>query len=390
MTNFSENRRFIFFFFAFLFLSGCASAPPRSDTDVANIRIAVMPIENLSGTAVPLKEMMKSLRESLKSKGLGLLEEDVLEKFMEKHRVRYAGGLTQALGEAFLEETGTKAVLFPSIDHYDESAPPKIALTARMVSTGKKTAILWMDGAAMTGNDAPGILGIGRIDDPRVLWGKVKERVAASLADHLAERSPRGVRGAAGGSESHGLETEKYLPKSFHRGTSKPVAGGEKQLIAVLPFFNESTRRNAGEIMTLHFVRRLSERDEYEVVDPGVVRQALLTSRTIMEGGLSLPQADLLHVILGVDLVLTGIVFEYDDYSGPWGNPKVNFTARLYDTKTRQVEWSSISYNRGDDWVIFFNQGKVNTAHAVASGMARSVIETMAGREVGGSIGKVD
>lgn len=390
MTNFSANRSFIVCCIAFLFLSGCSSAPPRAVPPVANIRVAIMPMENLSGTAVPLKEMMRSLREALKSKGLGVLEEDILENFMEKHRVRYAGGLTQALGEAFLEETGTKAVLFLSIDQYDEPAPPKIAVTARMVSTGKKTAILWMDGVAMAGNDAPGILGIGRIDDPRVLWDKVKEKVAASLADLLAVSKPRDGRGLAAGSESHELETEKYLPKSFYRGGAKPVAGRDKLLIAVLPFFNDSTRRNAGEIMALHFVRRLSERDEFEVVDPGVVRQALLMSRTIMEGGLSLPQADLLHAMLGVDLVLTGIVFEYDDYSGPWGNPKVNFTARVYDMKTRQVDWASISYNRGDDWVVFFNQGKVNTAHAVASGMTRAVVETMAGREAEGSRGVGD
>ena len=98
-----------------------------------------------------------------------------------------------------------------------------------------------------------------------------------------------------------------------------------------------------------------------------------------MEGGLSLPQADLLRVMLGVDVVLMGNIFEYDDYSGPWGNPKVNFTARAYDTNTRQVEWSSISFNRGDDQVIFFNQGKVNTAHALASGMVREVAEKMSG-----------
>jgi hypothetical protein len=96
-----------------------------------------------------------------------------------------------------------------------------------------------------------------------------------------------------------------------------------------------------------------------------------------MEGGLSLPQADLLRELLDVDLVLTGNVFEYEDYSGPSGSPKVNFTALVYDTKTRQVGWSSISYNRGDDRVFFFNLGKVHTAHAMASEMARALAGMM-------------
>ncbi len=31
--------------------------------------------------------------------------------------------------------------------------------------------------------------------------------------------------------------------------------------------------------------------------------------------------------------------------------------------KTRQIVWTSASYNEGDDGVFFFNLGKVNTAH---------------------------
>jgi hypothetical protein len=113
------------------------------------------------------------------------------------------------------------------------------------------------------------------------------------------------------------------------------------------------------------------------VVEPGEVRQVLLRSRTIMEGGLSLPQADILRADLDVDLVLTGIVMDYQDYIGGWGNPKVEFSARVFDMQTRQIVWSSSSYNEGDDGVFFFNLGKVNTAHGMASGMVGSVVGRM-------------
>jgi len=49
----------------------------------------------------------------------------------------------------------------------------------------------------------------------------------------------------------------------------------------------------------------------------------------------------------------------------------------VFDMKTRQIVWSSSSYNQGDDGVFFFNLGKVNTAQGMASGMARSVVEGM-------------
>jgi hypothetical protein len=81
--------------------------------------------------------------------------------------------------------------------------------------------------------------------------------------------------------------------------------------------------------------------------------------------------------MLDVDLVLTGIVMEYQDFIGGYGNPKVEFSVRVFDMKTRQIVWTSSSYNEGDDGVFFFNLGKVNTAYGMASGMVRSVVERM-------------
>jgi len=44
---------------------------------------------------------------------------------------------------------------------------------------------------------------------------------------------------------------------------------------------------------------------------------------------------------------------------------------------TRQIVWSSNSYNQGDDGVFFFNLGKVNTAHGIAAEMVRSTVREM-------------
>lgn len=329
--------------------------------------IAVMPVGNLTGMAIPVQVVRGSFIEAMKGKGLNILGENELEKFLERHRVRYTGGLNRELGEAFREDTGTNAVLFISLELYDETVPPKIALVARLVSTHRKAAVLWMDSAGFSGNDTPGFLLLGLIDDPRLLWEKARDRVVNSLAEYLSGKKPHNVR--KGG--------KKFLPKNFHGVPPILQNGKETFSVAVLPFRNESTRRNAGEILALHFLRELLKTGNIEVVEPGVVRQVLLRSRTIMEGGLSLPQADILRATLDVDLVLTGIVMEYQDYVGGWGNPKVEFSMRVFDMKTRQIIWSSSSYNEGDDGVFFFNLGKVNTAQGLASGMVRSVVGRM-------------
>jgi TolB-like protein len=224
-----------------------------------------------------------------------------------------------------------------------------------------------MEGVGMAGNDAPGFLLLGLINDPAVIWENAKGRVLDSLTEYLSGEMPRDSRRA----------WKKFVPKSFHGVPPKAPVGKEKLSVAVLPFQNDSTRRNAGEILALHFVRELSKTGDLEVVESGEVRQVLLQSRTIMEGGLSLPQADVLHSSLEVDLVVTGIVTEYQDSIGGEGNPKVEFSARVFDMKTRQIVWSSSSFNQGDDGVFFFNLGKVNTAHGMASGMVRSVVDRM-------------
>jgi hypothetical protein len=322
--------------------------------------------------------MRKSLNETMKSKGMNILGEDAVERFMERHRVRYAGGITGDLGKAFREETGTGAVLLLSFDLYDETDPPKIALTARLVSTGEGTGILWMDGVAMAGNDSPGILGLGRIRNPGTLWKKARERLVDSLAGFLAGKHLPDGRG--GGSKTSGIRVVpggKYRPKTYHKGTPERATGKETCRIAVLPFYNESTRRNAGEIMALHLIHRLSEPGNFDVIEPGEVRKALLMSRTIMESGLSLAQGEVLRTLLDADLVLTGDVVSYSDYSGPYGNPEVNFSMRVFDMRSKRVTWTSISHNRGDDGVFFFDMGKVNTAHALASTMARAAAGMM-------------
>jgi hypothetical protein len=374
LINFSGNRLLPGFFLGVLVLAGCAAKTVRIPSPVpgtpqagAKSLIAVMPVENLTGLPVPVEAVKKSLVAGMSRKGLNVLGEEPLERFLERHRVRYVGGINRELAKALGEETGADAVLFTSLELFDEGPPPKAALSARMVSARDKAEILWAGSVGISGNDHPGFLLLGLIDDPTVIWENARDNVLGSLAGYLAGRES----GRGPGPE------KKFAPKSFHSVLPRVPAGKGSVSVAVLPFRNDSTRRNAGEIMALHFFRELSNTGGMEVVEAGEIRQVLLQSRTIMEGGLSLPQADILHEALGVDLVLTGIVTEYQDSIGGSGTPKVEFSTRVFDMQTRQIVWSSSSYNQGDDEVYFFDIGKVNTAHGMASGMVRSVVGSM-------------
>jgi TolB-like protein len=141
--------------------------------------------------------------------------------------------------------------------------------------------------------------------------------------------------------------------------------------VAIAPFFNYSLRKYAGDILVLHFANELKRFDRFNVVEMGVVRQALLEMRVILDQGVSLVNADSIAGLLNADLILAGDVIDYEDYQGELGKPKVSFAAQLIDKKSREVVWSSNSYNEGDEGVFFFDLGRVNTASAMASRMAQ-------------------
>ena len=338
----------------------------NAQTHEGKFLIAVLPLENLSGTSAPLKNIRELLINKLRARGFPIIEEETLEKFMARNRIRYTGGIDKPLAQAFKNDTGTEGVLITSLELYSEVRPPKIALTSRLVSSGDYPVILWIDGFGLAGDDSPGILELGLIEDPKVLLEKGVGRLAESLGQYFDKTAQRGPIQSVKG---------KFRPKVSYR--SDVFNPGQKYTVAVVPFLNFSVRRNAGEILELEFIRNLKRFEQFDVVEPGMVRRQLLTMRIIIPEGISLANADALFATLNVDLILAADVNEYQDYQGIFGTPKVDFFAQLIDRKSRSVVWSSVSHNQGDDGVFFFDRGSVNTAHAMASQMTRWIGEMM-------------
>ena len=360
------NRVCVLLFASFLCLSGCTSTKEEvrreAHTRGVEFPIAIFPIENLSGTMAPLREIERSLTNRLNTKGIHVLEEEALEKFMARNRVRYTGGIDQPMAQALRKETGVEGVLITSLELYSDSNPPKIALTSRLVSTGDDAVILWVEGVGFAGDDSPGILGLGLIEDPRALLEKALEMLAGSLGEYLDKKTER--------KDLKHLE-KKFRPKASYR--SDILDTDRKYTVAILPFVNRSARKNAGEVMLLHFVRSMKKLEDLDVIEPGVVRQQLLALRMIIEEGPSLANADALFAILNADLILTGKIMDYQDYQGTYGSARVDFSAQLIERKSRRVVFSSVSHNEGDDGVILFDWGRVNTAHAMASQMTQLI-----------------
>ncbi len=354
------TRTFVTLFAVLICLSGWAA------TNNSPILIAVLPVFNLSGKPAPLKDIRQSLINSFKRQGLNILDEKNLERFIVRHRVRYIGGINEALVRAFREETGVQAVLITSVEFYSDISPPKLALTARLVSTGNDPEILWMAGLGLAGDESPGFLELSLIENSETLLETAVQHLATSLTGYFS-----GEKGWVNNQRTR----KKFRPKAFFRS---PVLGpGMKYTVAVVPFFNLSDRKYAGELMALHFVSQLRTLENFTVIETGEVRQALLEMRIIMDDGISLADADAVFSRLDADLILTGKVLDYQDYQGPTGKPKVGFSAQLIEKKSREVVWACQSYHEGDEGVWFLDWGKVYTAHSLATEMIQRAVETI-------------
>lgn len=350
----------------FISIIGCGHIVSKdvvqTGTKGPNFRILVYPIENLSGTITPVQEIRQSFMEGLRQKGFDIVEEETVQKVMAKNRIRYTGGLDMATAKAFKEQAEVDGVLIISVELYSDTAPPKVALTSRLVSTGDHATIAWIDEVGMAGDDHPGILGLGLIEDPKVLAQKAVRSLVDSLARYMGKSGDEVAR-----------VPKRYQPKVAFR--SSLLETDHPYTVAVVPFVNRSERKYAGEILVLHFIRQLKRFEQLQVIEPGVIRQELLSLRIIMEDGISLDQAGAVLSVLDADLVLAGDVIDYQDYRGSWGKPKAEFSAGLIERKSRKVVWSSTSYNEGDEGVFFFDLGRVNTAHTLASRMTWWIAE---------------
>ena len=134
--------------------------------------ITVLPIENLSGTSVPLEDITNSISSGLMSRDFRVVDKNTLARFRKKQRMRYVGGVTSDLSQAMLKELGSDAVLITSVEAYQETDPPQISLIARLVSCGPQPEIIWMDSIGLSGDESPGLLDLRRIRDPGNYWKK--------------------------------------------------------------------------------------------------------------------------------------------------------------------------------------------------------------------------
>lgn len=343
----------------------CAGAPPRRGGPAA--RVAVLPVENLSGGVVPARAIQEAMELAVARAGVEVVGGELLERFLMQHWIRYTGGVDAETSRAARDELGVDALLLVSAGLYAPGPPPRIALSARLVATGDRPRILWVDGAYRWGDESPGLLNLGVVNDMNQLRGSALRQLSEHVGAFL--QSGKTPPDAC----PPGRKFRPQIQFLAHRAPAPRTLS-----VMVLPFVSRGARPGSAQAVATELVEALEASGRFEVVEPGLVRDELLRNRIIFQGG-GVSLDNILPVLaeLQADLIMTGTVYDYEDGEQA-GAVKVAFSTLLLDRESGRTVWMGTSSNGGLDGETLFGKGRIRTAAALACRMASSAAAQMA------------
>jgi hypothetical protein len=252
------------------------------------VLIAVLPPENLSGTRAPLDDIADPSAPAWRGRASAAGHGTPSNNSEKNTGCATSAASTRFSPRPCSEEMGVDAILITSLESYNELDPPRISLISRLVSSGSRPEIIWIDSVGLSGDESPGLLDLNRIREPKVLLEKAVEQLIGSLAAHIDKTCrSRETASVSGRPDNPGRLLsllfpwkKKYLPYDFFR--SPVIDPEEPYSIAAIPMLDLAVRKNAGIIVTLHQIRELFRLTDFTIMEPGVVREGLLEIRAIM------------------------------------------------------------------------------------------------------------
>jgi TolB-like protein len=322
-------------FFASIFIS-LAFAAERPVKEC----IALLPFENFSDDKNALTFVMPVFRKKLEAKGFQVLDEDSLNKFLLKERIRSTGYITRDLARKLKEEWNVHGVLVGSVNSFYAGDNPRIGFSARLVDTSDGT-IRWVNHASASGDDFITILGLGRIANIDMLASRVADKVLESFTLALPKK-----------------ETESTYT------------------IAVMPFENKSRVRDAGMIVTYLFITELFKNKQFVPAEYGEVRFLIIDLRLRDKGTLDYKSTKAISKFSGVDGIVVGTVETYNEGEGT-APPEASISARLIDAHRDRLLWSESYHARGDDDILILDWGRMRSAESVADRVVSKLLHKM-------------
>jgi tetratricopeptide (TPR) repeat protein len=343
---------------ALLVVAGGAVGAARAQPPA---RVVVLPFENLSGTATIGRDVAALMAAALPERGWRLADADNVEALLEDERVRYLDSLTPPQLARLVDATGAEAVLFGSVTVYDDGPNAMVAVGARLVDRGG--SVRWWDLEAASAEDTVGVLGLGRAASARDLARVVVQR--------LAGRAP-------GPGDTRAIATEgapMFLARPI-AWRSPYLPRDDSYRVVILPLEGWVGSGAATKVVAGLLARRLEATGHFHVVEPAVVRRALLELGLWSVGGLDPDALRLLGERLGAPYFVRGTLFRFSDGRGQNASPpRVELTLTMVDARRERLVWIGHHARGGDDYRGLLELGSVTTAVALADRVVAELVE---------------
>jgi len=303
-------------------------------------KIAIFPFENLTEDKNALASIMPVLKVRLEAKGLEVVDENTLNRFLLKERIRSTGYISRDIARKIGEELNVQAVLVGSINSFFPGENPRVGFSARLINSSDG-AVLWANHASATGEDFATVLGLGRV--------RTIDRLTSKVIDKLLK--------------SFSITPPYKEIESTYR-------------IAVMPFQNKSKIKDMGMIATYMFIVELFKNKGFVTVEYGEVRRLVVDLRVRGKGELDLRNTEAISKSLGVDGIIVGTVELYREEEGNLP-PEAVISARLIDARKNRILWYNSHQLNGDDGIIILDFGKIRSAENVAYKVISRLVKEM-------------
>lgn len=291
-------------------------------------RLVIFPFKNMTQDRNALDSVVPFIRAALVERGVELVEDQALMKYLIRHRIREEGYLDRETVKELSGALHANTILVGAVISYKESPNPMLGIVVRLIDV--EGNIRWAQQMVATGQDFTTVLGLGTIREIDDLVKVIVDRLFATFGnEEEMEARPPSVR------------------------------------VTVLPFRNQTSRRDAGFMASYLLVNELFNKGLFMPIEFGDVWRFMVERRIRLRGELNFAELDELWKELGADMTIIGTVEEYDegDRESP---PKVSISARLVDTRAKRILWSGRVILGGDDELIVFEWGKMRSSEKVA------------------------
>jgi len=167
-----------------VFILICAVHAISQDSKTA-LRIAIMPLENLTENSEAADFILPFLIRSLRERGYGVIPYENTYRFLLRNRIREIGSVSRATARRIGKEFGAHAILVGSINLFQQDRKnPKIGLSLRMVNAADGS-ISWARDLSHSGEDSMTYFNLGRIEDIEELTSLAFEELKDSYPDAM-------------------------------------------------------------------------------------------------------------------------------------------------------------------------------------------------------------